>query len=121
MQHSTLALALVDDAGHPGAPDQRAGHRQRLVQHDRLLAMHELEEVDAQFAAIAHPEAGRSQHGRHGRQGHEVTLVGEAQLRRIQRVGPDAHPERIEDGVARGVGVAHVVASPGLGECIVDH
>ena len=51
-----LAFALVNHPRHLRLTNHGSGHRQRLMQRDGLLAMHQTHEVDAQLRVVAHPK-----------------------------------------------------------------
>jgi hypothetical protein len=119
-EHQRAALApLVDDLFDAGAPDHRAGDRQRPVKGESLLTVQDLAPVDAGLL-VAHPEARPAQHDRHRRQRLEAFLEHELQFVRIGRIAAAAEPERVEHGVARAVAVLDVGKRPGFQGGVVD-
>ena len=77
------------------------------MKDSRLFVVNEPGEVDAELRR-AYPHARRAERDRERRQDREPILEQERKLDGIGRVGPEPDPERIEDGVAPGIGLARL-------------
>ena len=99
--HDALARTLVDDARHARAPDDGAGDRERPVQREPVLAVHDLAVVDA-AVRVAHPRARIAQRDRHRRQRDEVALEHVAQRALVDRIAAGAERERVAHRLALG-------------------
>ena len=111
---------FVIDAGDSGLADHGACGGQRLVNLQPLLTMHQLYRVNA-GGRISHPETGITQHHRLGGGGLQIFFIDKAKLIWIQRIGPITHAERIEHGVAFGVGVNLLFDLPIKNGLIIHH
>lgn len=73
--------------------------------------MDQFAEVDPELGRTK-PKARRAQGHREGRQHREILLPEKQQVVGSDRIAPEACTQRVEDGVARGIGV------PDLGESV---
>ncbi len=114
-----FAGALVDHVAHAGAGAHGAGCRQRAMQAQALLTVHDAHPVDA-APRVLHPEAGIGQH--HGLRGKglELRLVDVAQLARIGGLLAQAKTQRVEDGILLGVGLRDLRKVPVLDAVVVE-
>src|ERR1700680_2932821 len=90
-----FAGALVDHLDNALATDHGALAGEGLMQSNALLAVDDLDPVDA-GVAIARPKTDIAEHGGHGRQHFEIFLIDERQFVLVHRIVAEAYAERIE-------------------------
>ena len=101
-QQGALACPLVDHIDDAHAPGHIAMRRQRTMQQQLFLAMHDFQEINSGIE-IAQPEGREGE--RHGECGKDFRMISgdEGELPFVERVLSDAEAERVEDGVLPGI------------------
>src|SRR5664279_2282002 len=97
-----FAFALVHHVQDAGAPNHRALWRDRRMQHEALLAMHDLLPGDADLRP-AQPIGRIALHHGEGWQHLEIFFVDKCEFVGVERILAETQPERIEHTVLRAV------------------
>ncbi len=98
------ALALVHHIDDAGLSDDGALRRHRFMQHQALLAMHDLGPGDAEIR-LAQPIGRIALHQRVGRQHFEIFFVDESEFVGVERVLAESEAERVEHAIPWAVAV----------------
>jgi hypothetical protein len=119
-QHGTLAFALVQDGQHAFVGDHFAFGRQRLVDSDAALAIHDKREIDLRFLRHALAFGRRltaiDDAGESGHHLQPVILIDEGQFLFVQRIAPHAHAQGIKHHILFVIARARPVAP----DCIIS-
>jgi hypothetical protein len=104
MQDGAFSCALILDRNNRVAADDGALQRYRVVNFKTLLAVKDLQPIDAE-RGIPHPHAGMRENATHRRNDPKIILVDECQLVGIGRFRAKTQPECVKDRVPAGVSV----------------
>ncbi len=110
MQQRAAPGAAVADPGDRAGDRDGAARRDRTVEYRLLHDMYGLPVIAAEFAHGRHHRAGERRQQRRQRAKRALVDIGER--RRVERLGAQSEPERIEDRVALGPGERRPLDDP---------